>query len=188
MPSFLSFSSLPTAKPPLPAFIAAAFFVFLLAAPLAFAHGGANLVADVGGFRVALDQNDDILVPNTETGFTVFLLDPKTNQPLPNVPAWIRISRSNDVLMASGQFLTSAAGGIPISFRFPSEAQYEVAATFKVNGKDISAKFPLTVGQPDRVKGPWEDPAALPGLIAGLLGLALGVVLSPMVFKREKVR
>lgn len=185
MPLFLSFSSLPTAKLLLLAF-SVAFFAFLLAAPLALAHGGPNLTTDVAGYRIALDQNDDIITPNTETGFTVFLIDQKTSKALANVPAWVRISRADDVLMASGQFITGSSGGVPVAFMFPTEAQYEVDAAFKIEGKDISAKFPLTVGQPDRVKGPWEDPAAGPGLIAGLLGLALGVVLGPVVFKKKK--
>ncbi len=95
------------------------------------------------------------------------------------------MSRGNDLLFASGQFMTSATGAVPVSFIFPTEAQYEVDDTLKIDGKDVPAKFPLIVGQPDRIKGPWEDPTAVPGLVAGLLGLALGVVLSPLVFKKK---
>lgn len=185
MPLFLSFSSLPTDKSWLFAVLGAGAFIFLLGAPLATSHSGQNLTVDVDGFRVVLDQNDDTVLANMATGFTAFLVDLKTNEALPNVLAWIRVSRGNEVLFASGQFITGSAGGVAVSFMFPSEDRYEISVAFKINNKNISAKFPLTVGQPDRIKGPWEDPAAGPGLVAGLLGLVLGIILKPIMFSKK---
>ena len=157
--------------------------IFIIVLTLSASAHGNTVGKQDKGYTIEFGIIEEPIQARSAGNIVLYLEDPQKER-LPNIDAFVRVSRGNDIVFASTQLQSDASGAIPIMLWFETPGTYTVDATFEPDEK-VKASFDFEVKGKTKSYHPFKYGLVL---IILLIGIAIGYFIKNPKHEKPKKR